>query len=258
MVGRNRAAPQRPHQSACQTSVPWRRSCAGGGELGRFGHGRGSECSRPNGELPASYPCPCHATKMKCPERIVVQEQREYAGWCRFYESRPRRTGLACPRRIHQRALVSACGHGNPARAPLSRSRRTCASAPYVRVPPYASRAAGQTSHGLGQAIGSSAALGKRMRGGLRPAIRAISTRISCRVMSPRRDTDGGNAARIDDAADAGDARRSQDIARPFLSFDLRKDLRLIGALTRTPDERLKRHCDDHIGSESITRPAIR
>jgi len=24
----------------------------------------------PNGELPASYPCPCHATKMKCPERI--------------------------------------------------------------------------------------------------------------------------------------------------------------------------------------------
>src|SRR5882724_2261208 len=70
MVGRNRAAPQRPHQSACQTSVPWRRSCAGGGELGRFGHGRGSECTRPNGELPASYPCPCHATKMKCPERI--------------------------------------------------------------------------------------------------------------------------------------------------------------------------------------------
>jgi hypothetical protein len=76
----------------------------------------------------------------------------------------------------------------SPARAPLSRSRRTCACGPYVRVPPYASRAAGQTPHGFGQAIGSSAALGKRMRGGLRPAIRAFSTRISCRVMSPRRE----------------------------------------------------------------------
>src|SRR6266446_4708937 len=27
-------------------------------------------------ELPTSYPCPCHATKMKCPERIVVRECR--------------------------------------------------------------------------------------------------------------------------------------------------------------------------------------
>src|SRR6267378_349616 len=39
----------------------------------------------------------------------------------------------------------------SPARAPLSRSRRTCACAPYVRVPPYASRAAGQAPHGLGR-----------------------------------------------------------------------------------------------------------
>src|SRR2546430_17653402 len=82
-------------------------------------------CSRPNGELPASGPCPCHATKMKCPERVAVQEQREYAGWCRFYESRPRRTGLACSRRIHQRALVSACLLAQPERRVLERLGRS-------------------------------------------------------------------------------------------------------------------------------------
>ena len=64
--------------------------------------------------------------------------------------------------------------------------------------------------------------VGKRDRGFLAPG-RSIGL-----------DTDGGDAARIDDAADAGDARRNQDIARPFSSFDLRKDLRLIAALTRT------------------------
>src|SRR5205085_11744198 len=37
-----------------------------------------SECSRPDGELPASYPCPWHATTMKRPESIGGQEQREY------------------------------------------------------------------------------------------------------------------------------------------------------------------------------------
>ena len=46
--------------------------------------------------------------------------------------------------------------------------------------------------------------VGKRDRGFLAPG-RSIG-----------RDTDGGDAARIDDAADAGDARRSQDTARPF------------------------------------------
>src|SRR2546421_10749296 len=123
-----------------------------------------SEGSRPNGELPASSPCPCHATKMKCPEWIVVQEQREYA--CRPAEN----VALAV-----SPATSSTC----TILSPVSR---------------YA---------------------GIRRRGRVDDAHRSVHT--GC-------------------------------IASHLFRPNLRGH----------PDERLKRHSDDHIGSESITRPAMR